>query len=281
MPQWFQFNLPRGDSMSRDLRSFANRRISSLQAAVVFASLVAVIAPPAWADAAADEIINKSVKALGGEARLAKARATTSKVKGTFVLGDNAFEFTIKQTMDGLDRTQSTFEGDFGGNKSTTVTVIDGRKGWIKEGEMEVRELDGEEVADDKWSRFSQSIDLMLVSLKEKHLKVRTETVSGVTVGHKLAAGVKVTGPDDKYFTIYFDKVTSLPVKVVANMPDPESIGQEFTQETYFSDYKDFGGIKRAKKIEMKRDGETFIKIELLDVKVLDNVDDRTFAKPE
>lgn len=141
--------------MSRRLSSFTNRRIPSLHAAVVFASLVAAIAPAAWADAAADKIIDKGIKAIGGEARLAKARATTSKVKGTFALGDNAFGFKIEQTTDGLDRMRSTFEGDFGGNKSTTVTVVDGDKGWIKEGEMEARELEGDELANQKWGTYS------------------------------------------------------------------------------------------------------------------------------
>lgn len=267
--------------MSRCLRLFADRRIHSLQAIVVFASLVLAVSAPARADAAADAIIKKGIKALGGEARLAKARATTSKAKGTLISGDNASEFKIEQTTDGLDRIRSTFEGDFDGNKSTTVTVVDGDKGWIKVDEMEVIEMEEKELADDKWSRFSQSMELMLVSLKGKDLKFKAEAVEDEKVGDKPAAGVKVTGPDDKDITIYFDKESGLPVKVVADLPDPESIGQEFTQETYFSDYKDFGGIKWAKKVEMKRDGETFIKIELLDVKVLDKVDDKTFAKPE
>jgi hypothetical protein len=278
MPQRFQFSLHRGDSMSRCLYPIADRRIPGLHA-VVFASLVLAIASTASAAAAADAIINKGIKAMGGEARLAKARATTSKIKGTFISGDNASEFKAEHTTDGLDRMRTTSESDFGGNKFATVTVIDGDQGWIKQGEMEVMELEGEELANGKWGTFSQSVELMILQLKDS--KFKTEAVEDETVGDKPAAGVKVTAPGGKDFTIYFGKDSGLPVKVVADMPDPESIGQEFSQETYFSDYKDFGGIKRPKKIEMKRDGETFIKIELLDVKVLDKVDDKTFAKPE
>jgi hypothetical protein len=281
MPLRCRFSLRQADSMSRCLRSFANRRIASLRLVVVFASLVIAIAPAASADDGADAIINKGIKAIGGEARLAKARATTSKIKGTFISGDNASEFKVEQTTDGLDRMRSIFKGDGGGHKFTTTTVIDGDKGWRKEGEMEVMELEGEQLADEKWGHFSQSIALTLVSLKAKSLKANVEAVGDEKVGEKPAAGVKVTGPDDKYFTIYFDKQSGLPVKIVAVLPDPESVGQEFTQETYFSDYKDYSGIKRAKKVDIKRDGKTFIKIELVDVQVLDKVDDKTFAKPE
>jgi hypothetical protein len=267
--------------MLRCLRSFANRRIPRLQVAVVFASLVAAIAPSALADAAADAIINNGIKAMGGEARLAEARATTTKVKGTFALNDNEFEYRTELTTDGLDRMRSMFEGNFGGNKSTTVTVIDGDKGWRKEGELEVRELERDELADQKWRQFSRLVALTLVPLKRKDLNFKTEAVGDESVGDKPAAGVKVTGPDDKDFTIYFDKESGLPVKKVEDMPDPESPDQEFTQETYFSNYKDFSGIKRATKVEIKRDGETFIKIKLVDVNVLEAVDDKTFAKPE
>jgi hypothetical protein len=58
-------------------------------------------------------------------------------------------------------------------------------------------------------------------------------------------------------------------------------MGEEFTQETTLSGYKYFGGIKKATKIENKRDGQSFIKIELTEFKVLDKVDDKTFTQPE
>lgn len=153
--------------------------------------------------------------------------------------------------------------------------MINGEKGWLKIIEMRVIELERDEVADHKL----QSAPLALLELKDS--KFKTEAVDDVKVDGKQAAGVKVIGPKGKDFTIYFDKQTGLPVKSVADEPDPESPGQVFTQETYYSDYQDFGGIKQAKKVELKRDGKTYIKMELMDFKVLDKVDDKTFAKPE
>jgi hypothetical protein len=246
-----------------------------LQAAVVFASLLLVIASTARADDAADAIINKGIKALGGEAKLAKARATASKVKSTVISGDDVSVAKIEHTADGLDRMRSTAEEESEGNKFTTIMVINGKKGWLKIIEMRVIELEGDEVADQKL----RSAPLALLELKDS--KFKTEAVDDVKVDGKPAAGVKVTGPEGKDFTIYFDKQTGLPVKSVADEPDPESPGQVFTQETYYSDYQDFGGIKQAKKVELKRDGQTYIKMELMDFKVLDKVDDKTFAKPE
>ena len=57
-----------------------------------------------------------------------------------------------------------------------------------------------------------------------------------------------------------FDKESGLPVKQVAKVLGFQ--GQEYTAETTFADYKDFDGIKKATKIEVKRDGETFQKFE-------------------
>jgi hypothetical protein len=49
---------------------------------------------------------------------------------------------------------------------------------------------------------------------------------------------------------------------------------------TTFKDYKDFDGIKKATKVESKRDGEDFLKSEVTEFKVLDKVEPATFSEP-
>ena len=88
-----------------------------------------------------------------------------------------------------------------------------------------------------------------------------------------------MTGPDRKDFTLYFDKESGLPVKLVAKVVGFR--GDEYTQETTYKDYKDFDGIKKATKVESKRDGEDFMKSEITEFKVLDKVDPKTFSEPE
>ncbi len=122
---------------------------------------------------------------------------------------------------------------------------------------------------------YLQIVPIKLVVLKEKGFKL--EAADEQKVGDKPAAGIKVTAPDGKEFTIYFDKESGLPVRLVAKVV---GFGTEFTQETTLTDYKDFGGIKKATKVETKRDGEDFVKAEISEFKVLDKVDDKTFAEP-
>ena len=98
-------------------------------------------------------------------------------------------------------------------------------------------------------------------------------------MGDKPAVILKVTGPDGKDFTLSFDKDSGMPVKQVAKVVGFQ--GQEATVETTFSDYKDFGGIKKATKIKSTRDGERFQDLEVTEFKVLDKVDPDTFTEPK
>jgi hypothetical protein len=88
-----------------------------------------------------------------------------------------------------------------------------------------------------------------------------------------------VTPADGKEFTLAFDKESGLPVKLVARVVGFQ--GNEYTQETTYKDYKDLDGIKKATKIESKRDGEKFREEEITEFKILGKVDPKTFAEPE
>jgi hypothetical protein len=68
-------------------------------------------------------------------------------------------------------------------------------------------------------------------------------------------------------------------VKLVARVVGFQ--GQEYTQETTFADYKDFGGMKKATKLVSKRDGEKFRDEQITEFQILDKVDPKTFSEPE
>ena len=91
---------------------------------------------------------------------------------------------------------------------------------------------------------------------------------------------VKVTGPDQKDFKIFFDKESGLPVKSVATVIGFDGTS-ELTQETTYDNYKDFDGIKHATKVDSKRDGEKFITAEVTEFKLLDKVEPDSFSQPK
>ena len=154
--------------------------------------------------------------------------------------------------------TARSSKAKFGGEpRQGSWCVLNGDKGWRKFGDMEPMEMDGDASRQREAHDLPQVIPTTLVPLKGKGFKARG---AGRGEGRdKPAAGIKVTGPDGKDFTLYFDKESGLPVRLVATVIGFG--GEEFTQETTYKDYKDFDGIKKATKAESKRDGEDFVEV--------------------
>jgi len=239
-----------------------------------------VFAPGSPAGAADDKdakaILDKAVKALGGKEKLESLKAVSWKSKGTITFGDNESAFTSKATVEGLDHYRGEFEGEFGGNKVQGVTVLAGKKGWRKFGDNTM-ELDKDALANEKRNVYLQVIPTLLLPLTGKGFKL--EAVAEEKIDGKPAVGLKITGSDAKPFTLFFDAKTGLPVKQVAKVVGFR--GDEFTQETTFTDYKDFDGVKKATKIESKRNGTKFIEHQISEFKALKKVEPKTFAEPD
>jgi hypothetical protein len=240
-------------------------------------ALAVGMSSPAWAADAKDAtaILDSAIKALGGEEKLSKIKAVSWKTKGTLTFSGSDNAISTQSVVQGLDQIRQEFEGDFGGNMIKAVTVVAGEKGKRKFGE-DTSELDKTAVADEKRRVYLMVVPITIVPLKGKEFKV--EALAEETIGGKPAVGIKATGPDGKDFTLHFDKESGLPVRLVAKVAG--FMGDEFMQETTFSDYQEMGGIKKATKISSKRDGEKFIETQITEFKVLETVDPKTFAEP-
>lgn len=240
------------------------------------ALLSAPILPARGDDKDATAVLDKAIAALGGKEKLAKVTTVTWKGKGTITLGDNDNPIKTRAVVQGIDRHRAEFEGTFGDNEIKGVTVLVGDKGWRKFND-ETRELDGDALASEKHRAYLQFVPMTILPLRGKGFKI--ESVAEEKVGDRPAVAVKATGPDGKDFTLSFDKETGLPVKLVATVKGFQ--GEDFTQETTYSAYKDFDGFKKATKLESKRDGMKFVSHEITEFKVLDAVEPGTFDEPK
>jgi len=212
-------------------------------------------------------IVDKAIKAMGGEEKLTKAAMHSTKGKGTFM----GSEFIDEAVVQGIDRRRGEFEGQFGKG----IFVIDNDKGWGKFGDMSF-DLEGDMLANQKRAVYLMVIPMTILPLKGKGFKV--EAAGEEKVSDKAALVLKITGPDGKDFKLSFDKESGLPVKLVAKVSGFG--GDDFVQESIFTEYKAFDGIQCATKIDSKRDGESFSKREITEFKILDKVDPKTFEKP-
>jgi hypothetical protein len=221
-------------------------------------------------------IIDHGIKALGGADRLEKVKAYTWKSKTKLFFGDNENAMTTHSTVQGLDHYRSEFEGKFGDNEVKGVVVVNGDKGWRKFGD-DPMELDAEALANEKRMVYLSLVPTILMPLKGDSFKV--EAAGEEKVGDKPAVALKITAPDKKDFKLFFDKESGLPVKLVAKVLGFD--GSEFTMETSYAEYKEFDGIKKATKVESKRDGDKFFDQEVTEFKLLPEAPAGTFNEPK
>jgi len=227
-------------------------------------------------DADAIAIVDKAMKALGGEDKLKKIEAAVWKSKGKLRLGDNTeHDFTGQIIMQGLDRVRTETEIDFLGQKQKMLSVLNGDKAIEVFGHMPLEPDDA--VASLKRRLYLAIIPVTVAPLMGQRFKIGA--AGEEKVGGRPAVVLKVTCPDGKDFTISFDKESGLPVKAVGKVFSLD--GQQVTLERTYSDYKDFEGIKVATRIESKIDGKPSRKSELTEFKLLDKVDALTFAIPK
>jgi hypothetical protein len=257
--------------------SLAGDLMKRFSVATFVLGLVLTLTPVLNADdAQVTAILEKAVKALGGAEKLGKVKAVHFKTKGTLTINGADNEISTETTIEGLDRRRAEFNGEFNGNRVQGVTIVNQEKGWRRFADM-TNDLDANAVANEKRALYMQVTPMTILPLQGKGFKV--ESAGEDKLGDKAAVAVKVTGPDGKDFKLWFDKESGLPVQLVARVPGFQ--GGEFTQETRMSDYQESDGIKRAAKIEVKRDGQPFVTQQITAFKVLEKVDPQTFEEPK
>ena len=263
--------------MQRPIHSERAKVVSLLALSCVMTLVTGMPGPARAADTKdATPILDSAIKALGGEEKLGKVKAASWKSSGTITFQGSDNQASSQFFVQGLDHFRQEFEGDFGGNMIKGVTVVAGDKGWRGFGGNNMA-MDKSAIADTKRTAYLIWVPITILPLKSADFKV--ETIAEQTIGGKPAVGVKATAPDGKEFNLYFDKESSLPVRLVAKVTG--FMGDEFTQETTFSDYQEIAGIKKATKLSSKRDGEKFIDQQITDFKVLDPIDAKLFAEPQ
>src|SRR5437660_11621355 len=128
-------------------------------------------------------------------------------------------------------------------------------------GNME--EMNEEQVTEAKEGMYAGWV-ATLAPLKGKDFTLAPlgeEKVSG-----RAAVGIKVSSKGHKDINLYFDTETGMLAKTQTRVKDMMS-GTEVDQETLPSDYKDVGGVKRAHKTVINRDGKKFVELEITEFK--------------
>ena len=241
---------------------------------IVLATLLLAV-PSKAGDDSTTAVLDKAVAAIGGHDKVASVKAATWSTKGKITINGTDSAFTVKSVLQGHDRRRAEIDVEFGGNPIKIVVAVNGDKGWRQINGM-TEELSGDDLERERRTTYLEWTTATVLPLKQSPFK--TEPAGEDRVNERPADGVKVTGPVGKPHTVYFDKETHLPVRLVSVATD---FAGEATHETTYTDYKDFNGLKKATKVKVKRDGQDFVDAELSEFKVIDAPDAKTFDKPE
>jgi hypothetical protein len=225
-----------------------------------------------FAQESAEAIIDKAIQAQGGLEKLTKFKAMQARSKGTMDIMGQTVPFTAEGFAQLPNQFKSVIELSAGGMKIALVQLMNKDKMEITVNGM-AQPLN-DKMRDEMKEQVYAELVTSLIQLKDKGYTF--SALGESKVNDRPVVGVKVSSKGHRDISLYFDKADGLLVKSAHPGTDPMS-GQEFTQETIHSDYKEFNGIKRPTKEIVSRDGKKTAEVEVTDYKNLEKLDDKVF----
>jgi hypothetical protein len=222
-----------------------------------------------------EEIIDKAIRAHGGEEKLAGLSAFTIKERNVYPDAPTWDIQTVVQ-LPGRYRRETTISS--GGKSSTTLIVLDGDHGWQKMNEL-VTPFPQTFIA--SFWKYSipyegpRSILRLRARLKNPACQF-TATGEG-TVEGRPAVGLRMKLEGGPEATWYFDKETGLLLKTEQRTKRFEA--EDSIQVNLYGDYQSYGGFLMARKVTSHRDGKLAFTTELIDFNA-ETPSEGAFAKP-
>ncbi len=243
--------------------------------AAAMLSVLAVAVVRGQTDKDAQAILDKAVKAHFPKGKPDKKTAYVGKNKGTIHVSELKLDFTQQVWVQPAGKFKEVMDMTVMNNAVKVTTVFDGKKGWIKVNDMDIKVSD--EILDEfkqigYWMTLAQ-----LTGLDKKGMKV--SLLGEVKINGKANVGVKISKEGKKDIDFYFDKTTGLMTKTERRTKDLMT-GQEVTEERIVTEYQDANDRKVAKRVTVNRDGKKLLDVEVLEVELLENIDDGEFAQP-
>jgi hypothetical protein len=241
---------------------------------------VSLILASAGSAPAADQgetkaIVDKALKARGGEAKLAKLKAASWKSKGTAVYNGEDIPFTADWTLEGARKNRIDADAESNSETIKVVIVLNGDKGWFDLA-GNVDELNDDRLKEEQERAYVEWLTTLL-PLKDKSLKL--SPLGESKVADRDAVGISVSSKGHRDVSLYFDKAKGRLLKSETRVKDVDQ-GAELTQVVLYSDFKESDGVTHPTKLSYKRDGNRYIEMEISDFKLEEKAEGKLFEKP-
>ena len=222
----------------------------------------------------ADEIVDKSLAAVGGRAALAKitSRSMTGKMSISTENGDIAGTIeAVQQAPNKMRRLITLDLSQFGMGAATIEQRFDGTSGILIDSMRGNSDLAGSQLENIKNTIFPSPF----LDYKERGTKI---VLGGKEkVGERTAYALSMTPAAGPVTRVFIDTESYLPVRTVVTLDIPDVGPQEQTSD--FSDFRDVDGIKVPFVIKGSSAIQTFT-ITVTKIEQNVKIDPALFAKP-
>ena len=217
-----------------------------------------------------DDIIQKYTAAMGGLDAFNKVE--TAKIEGTLISQGNEFPIIIN-IVNG-----KSMRSDVNVNGQMVINAYDKGKGW-KVNPFENIPAATEITAPDDLAllKIQASLANNLMDYKKRGHKAELlgqETIDGI-VHNKIG----LTSKDDGKTTIFY--ISTADNKLVRTDSKQKIQGNEYEAQTYYSDFKSFGGLMFSTHFTRKIEGRVFQEVKYHNVELNVKVDEKLFKMPE
>jgi hypothetical protein len=222
-------------------------------------------------------IIDKAISAHGGTEKLQNLKGVQLQSQGSIVgTPFGTIKFNQDATALFSGKVKEVMKMNAMNMDSTVTTVFDGTKGWTQMSGQKPQDLDERMLSLMKDAVYMWNLDRM-IPLKDPACKLAA--LGQVTVNNRPAVGIRISSEGHKDVSFYFDKQTGLLAKVVHPTTDAIT-GKEVTEERILLEYQEVDGVKTAKREEVYHDGKKFMEAEVLQYRLVDNIDEKELQKP-
>jgi hypothetical protein len=230
--------------------------------------------PPAAPDStsAIRTIIERGIAAQGGEQQLEKLyKPWRAKIKGKAGMLDITGEMLQQSRMQSKILTVI----HVGPLTSEVVVVTNENKTWRRIAGF-TNEVTGKELDEMNDGKYRHHVQNLLPLLREPGIELTL--LPETSVSGQPAAGIRVRSKGHRDIDLYFDKGTGLLVKTESRILQTGK--PEIVLEKIVSNYRDFDGLKLPTTFtKFENQKQTSVE-EFVDIKFVDQIDDREFEKP-
>ncbi len=236
------------------------------------AACVLLLGPHVAAAQTADEILDKTIAALGGKAALAqiKSRLASGSITIATPVGNVDGTVEIAYAVPNKIRTLTKASVPLAG-QLVIDQRFDGKSGYVLDSLRGNRDLTGNPLDNLRNGTFPHPL------FNYKELGSTARLIGKEKAGDRDALVVALTPAKGSEVRYYLDAETYLPLKTVARIQPPS--GQEIEQVNEFGDFRAVDGVKVAFKLKSSSPVQTF-SMQLTKVENNVAVDDALFSKP-